>query len=115
MSKFEKLSIFVLCTMTAAVIIFTGGMTTWQNLNLSHDFRTYFGRALPQTPETRAAVEPDVTRALFKARFELDQSNRYNHAKLGGKFFDMCDTAQRAGFEKEIEAASCFQPTKGVP
>ncbi len=114
MSQFEKFSIFVLCTLVAAVIIFTGGMTTWQNLNLSHDFRVYFGQTLPQTPEASVAVEPDVMRELFKAHFELEHSNRYNHARLGSKFFDMCETARKAGFEKEIEAAGCFQPVSGV-
>ena len=78
---------------------------------LSQDFRLYFGAELPQTAEAKAAIEPAVTRELFKARFELEQTEQkrlsYKRAKLGERFYEICITAQKAGFEKEARATNC--------
>ena len=83
---------------------------------LSQDFRLYFGAELPQIEEAKAVAEPAVTRELFKARFELEHTENKNlshkRAKLGERFYDMCITAKRAGFEKEVKAADCPAATQ---
>jgi len=102
-----KKKIFLVVVIVILAILTVGSWIMERNHNLSQDFRMYFGQELPKTPEAKVRVEPAVTRELFKARFEMEHSGTFNLAKLGSKFFDLCETAQKAGFEKEIKAADC--------